>query len=436
MKKKLKLIVVLLMVFLLTGCVRFNATMDIKMDKSMDYTIIYAVDKTLLEDEDSSLLTSDQMKEIEKQGFNIEEYTKDNFEGYKISKTIKNIDEVSTEDEGEYDLSGITEEGAEKKYIFQVKKGLLKNKYIAKFKFSSDDATGDDSDSDYDWDDDDDYDWDYDDEDDNNTVSYRELEGNELTVVGEDDNTIQKKEADEDPDYSSLLNMDLSFNVKLPNPALSHNATKSEDNDKHLTWSLTTSSEDAISFEFELYNLPVVIGIGVVALLVVIGVISAIVSSGKKKKGNNMPMPVIPPQQQNNNMQPNGNVMNDQFNNNQQNMNQQMNNGMGMNQPMDNNIMNNNQMMNPPMDQNNQFNNNNMFNPQLTDMNMQNQNMNQPMDNRGIDPMDMPNGMNQAPFSIPEPNQTNGFEPPQQPMNNGGDSAFNIPDPVQSNLNK
>ena len=390
MKKKMKLIVVLFMVFLLTGCVRFNATMDIKMDKSMDYTIIYAVDKSLLEGEDSSLLTSDQMKELEKQGFKIQEYTKDNFEGYKISKTIKNIDEVSTEDEGKYDLSGITDEGAEKRYIFQVKKGLLKNRYIAKFEFNSDEATGDDSDSDYDWDDED-YDWD---DEDDNTVSYRELDGDELTVVGEDDNTIQKKEADEEPDYSSLLNMDLSFNVNLPMPAISNNATKSEDNNKKLSWSLTTSSEDPISFEFELYNLPVVIGIGVAALLVVIGVISAIVSSGKKKKGNKMPMPVMPPQQQ----MP------------QQPMDNGMNQNMNMNQPMNNNMMNNN---------------------------MPNQNMNQPMDNRGIDPMDMPNGMNQAPFSIPEPT-TNGFAPPEQPMNmNGGqDSAFNIPEPTQSNLNQ
>ena len=427
MKQKVKILLVLSMVFLLTGCIRFNATMDIKMDKSMDYTIIYAFDKNFLEKENATVLTTEQMKELESQGYKLEVYEKDNLEGYKISKTFKNIDEISTEDEQEYELAGLTDEGAENQYIFQVKKGLLKNRYKAKFKFDTNNSniSGNSSSTEFDWEDS--SDWNYDDE--NNTVSYKQLDGDELTVVGEEDNTIQKKEAEEDYDISSLLanNLDLKFNVNLPTPALSHNATESEDDNKKLSWTLTTKQEE-IAFEFELYNLPVVIGIGVVALLVVIGVISTIISS--VGKGKNKPIPVMPQ---------NGNVMNSNV------MNNQNNNNVVANQEMSNQIPQNNQMMtNNQMPQNNQVNNNIMsqqdqsinnnssFNPN----DMSNQNTNAQTDNRGIDPMDMPNGMNQAPFSIPEPTPSNGST--QQPQMNysGGESAFNIPDPVQSNLNK
>ena len=78
MKQKVKILLVLSMVFLLTGCIRFNATMDIKMDKSMDYTIIYAFDKNFLEKENATVLTTEQMKELESQGYKLEVYEKDN----------------------------------------------------------------------------------------------------------------------------------------------------------------------------------------------------------------------------------------------------------------------------------------------------------------------------------------------------------------------
>ena len=434
MKQKIKVLVILIMVFLLTGCIKYDVTMDIKMDKSMDFTMIFAADKTLLEKQKTSVLTVEQMKELEEQEFVIEEYEKDNLQGYKITKTIKNIDKVSTEEAGEYDLSGIAEEGSENNYIFQVKKGLIKNKYIAKFKFDKDNnalSGEDDSDSEWDWDNED-FDWNVE-EDDNNTVTYRETNGEELTVVGEEDNDVQKKEAEDELDYSSLLanSMDLKLNVNLPMSALSNNATTSENNNKKLSWNLATHKED-VEFEFELYNLPVVIGIGVVALLVVFGIISTILQS--TKKNNNRPVQIM--NQHNNNQQNNppqndnvmsGNVMGNQNNN--------VDNQVVNDQPDQNNQMTNGNIMSQN-DQNEQkTNESNGFSP--LPIEQDNQNMNQQTNNRGIDPMDMPNGMNQAPFSIPEPTPSNGFEPPQQPMNNGGgESAFNIPDPVQSNLNK
>ena len=52
MKKNIKFtILLILLVISLTGCVKFNSTMEIKKDKSMDYKIIYAFDKSLFGDQ-------------------------------------------------------------------------------------------------------------------------------------------------------------------------------------------------------------------------------------------------------------------------------------------------------------------------------------------------------------------------------------------------
>ena len=52
MKKRVfSVIGLLIMALSLSGCVKFDATMDIKKDKSMDFSIIYAVDTTYFGDE-------------------------------------------------------------------------------------------------------------------------------------------------------------------------------------------------------------------------------------------------------------------------------------------------------------------------------------------------------------------------------------------------
>ena len=53
MKKLKYLVLVVTFMFLCTGCVKFNANMDIKKDKSMDFTIIYALDSTYFGNKES-----------------------------------------------------------------------------------------------------------------------------------------------------------------------------------------------------------------------------------------------------------------------------------------------------------------------------------------------------------------------------------------------
>ena len=257
MKKNIKLAALLtLLVISLTGCVKFNSTMEIKKDKSMDYKIIYAFDKSLFGDQE--ILTSDDKKELENKGFTVSNYVDGNMKGFKVSKNIKNIDDVSSTNDATYDLSGLLDSNKSESKVFKVKKGFLKNTYTASFKFDS-------SDSDL-----------------NNSTSNDTTIDNDFTT--DDNNTT----TDSDFDFSNInTNMDLSFNVKLPYKAISSNATTKKNDDKELSWNLSSTGEDKIEFSFALYNMTNIYICGGVIVLLIIIVIVSILNKSKKNKVSN-----------------------------------------------------------------------------------------------------------------------------------------------------
>lgn len=257
MKKNIKFtILLILLVISLTGCVKFNSTMEIKKDKSMDYKIIYAFDKSLFGDQE--ILTNDDKKELENKGFTVSNYVDGNMKGFKVSKNIKNIDDVSSTNDATYDLSGLLDSNKSESKVFKVKKGFLKNTYTASFKFDS-------SDSDL-----------------NNSTSNDTTIDNDFTTDDNDTTT------DSDFDFSNInTNMDLSFNVKLPYKAISSNATTKKNDDKELSWNLSSTGEDKIEFSFALYNMTNIYICGGVIVLLIIIVIVSILNKGKKNKVSN-----------------------------------------------------------------------------------------------------------------------------------------------------
>lgn len=258
---KRKIIYTVAMVYLLfsmTGCVKYNATMDIKKDKSMDFSIIYAVDTSLTGDE--PMFGEEQIAEYEKQGFEVEDYKEGNMEGVTLRITYDNIDKVSTEEDTEYSLSALGDEEAG--YLFKVEKGLLKNKYIASFDFDTSDSALDDSEEEVEVED-----YDYFDEE-----SY---EYDEEEFV----NPFENFSAE-----SMTQNLDLSLSVKLPYSALSENADEVSNDSKELKWVLLTEGDNEIEFSFELYNMTnIYMGVGAgIALLTVIVVAALMLIKNKK----------------------------------------------------------------------------------------------------------------------------------------------------------
>lgn len=269
--KKIKLLLVLcIFAIITTGCVKYNATMDIKKDKSMDFTIIYALDKSFAS---MGSLKREDFSEVEKNGYTITEYSDDSYVGFKITKSIKNIDEVSTESDVAFSLSGMMDGTGNNPYMFKVVKGEDKNTYTAKFTFDSNDSnlnSGNDEDD----------------------YAVEESLGDETDNVDDDSDNLT---GNNNFDMSKLTsNMDLSFSVNLPNSALNSNATSKENGGKKLTWKLATTGTQNIEFSFDIDNnasssntlLWVGIGAGVL-LLVVIAVV--IVVTSKKKNANVAP---------------------------------------------------------------------------------------------------------------------------------------------------
>lgn len=281
MKKLKYFLAVCLIAIISTGCVKYNATMDIKNDKSMDFVIVYALDKSVMGDMGS--LKEEDFSELKKEGYTLEKYSEGNFEGFKITKTIKNIDDISTDKDVEFDLSGMMENDENNKYMFKVVKNGDKNTYYAKFKFDSNDSSLND--------------------DDNTNEGGQALpdeEDNSLTITddGSDDSLIAPNDDNgvdtSNIDMSKLMDsMDLSFNVNLPSSAISSNATSKSDNDKKLSWKLNYNGAQTIEFAFEIdpnaksdSNMLLYIGIGAGVLVLIIAVVAIILSSKKKNKVN------------------------------------------------------------------------------------------------------------------------------------------------------
>ena len=279
MKKIRYFLLLCLFAIITTGCVKYNATMSIKKDKSMDFTIIYAMDKALMSmGGSSSELKEEEFDGLKKAGYSVEKYSDDKYEGFKLSKKFANIDEISTDKDVEFDLSGM-EESDSIEPMFKVVKGEKKNTYYAKFKFDSSNSSLSTDTEESDEGDvflpDENKDLEVTSSDETLTTTGSD---EVITTTGEeDDEDLTIGSSDTDLDLSSLTNaMDLSFSVTLPNAAISTNATTKEDGDKKLTWKLDVSGTQTIEFAFEIdanagnNNLLLYVGIGAGVLVILI----------------------------------------------------------------------------------------------------------------------------------------------------------------------
>lgn len=268
MKNKIRYVMIFMCVILLTGCVKYDATMDIKKDKSMDFVIIYALDSSIFGDE--SILKDEDITKLKDEGFTVKDYSDNNMKGYTLSKNIGNIDSVSTSNSNEYDLTGML--GSDNNnYIFKVDKGIFKNKYTAVMKFDSKEEENILSSNDQEL-------IDVTDGKDSATV--------DDTITMEEDSDIALFDENTNTDFSSLYdNISLTFNVKLPYSAISNNATKTEEYNRVLTWNLKYNNTESIEFVFELYNFTnVYIGLGVLLGLFIFIIILVSFTTKKRKK--------------------------------------------------------------------------------------------------------------------------------------------------------
>ncbi len=264
MKKRIMYIISLgMMLVCLTGCVKFNANMEIKKDKSMAFSIIYAFDKSLFGN--TELFSSEDKKKMEDSGFTVSDYEEGNFKGFTLTKNIQNIDILSTNNDVTYSLSGMLDE-KEDAYLFKVKKGFLKNTYTANLSFDPSDSSLNDNN-----------------QNSNNNLDNDDMDFDTDGIINNDFNNSNSN-MDFSDFSSAMANMDLSFNVLLPYSAKSSNATSNTNNNRELKWALNNNETDNIEFEFEIYNIKNIAIVGGVSLLIITLVIIIIF---KKRNNNN-----------------------------------------------------------------------------------------------------------------------------------------------------
>ena len=268
MKKLLSILGMVLVTFLLTGCVKFKYDMKVGLFKNVNISLLYAIDKSIFGD--TELMDDEQIYQIEDHGFKVEEYKEGNYEGFKITKKIGSIDKVSSENDTSYSLSGFLEDDNDSSILFKVEKGLFKNKYIAKFIFDSSDSSL------------------------NSTLNEEEEENNDYYeddydlddgwFTSDNDDSI-----DMDNDFSEMedqiaKSLDLSFTVKLPYKSISSNAESVSKNGKELSWKLSNNGTNNIEFSFELYNPIALILIAGIPIIAIIALILIIINKKKQNR--------------------------------------------------------------------------------------------------------------------------------------------------------
>ncbi len=224
MKRIKKIIIVLLITLLLTGCAKLDIDMNIKRDGSMTYKIDYSVSKDVLNGQD--LFDENEIKNLKEKKYDINKTDKDGFISYSLTKNISDINEVSSNNEIIYILSDITTDKEDE--IFYVQNGLLKDKYKAVIKLRLLDKKN------------------------NNGIENTNIDSIQTPVGSNSTETSNETVKEVVADNS----FDISFKVNLPRSAISNNATKTEKNNKVLIWSYNSDSspDETIEFEFELYN--------------------------------------------------------------------------------------------------------------------------------------------------------------------------------------
>ncbi len=284
-EKGFKILMVFVLMVFLTGCVRMNTNMNITQE-DVQVTTIIALEDSLYEQ--STAESTSDLDAWEQNGYKVEEYKQDGYIGYKLTKSLGSLDELSGASKN--DIVDITKlfsgEVFDEKNIFTNDNGT----YYAHFSINTDDLTQGDSNS---FDTTEENTTDTEDEWDITTEEGVEVEGDYEVVPDEEtdsfgnDTTTQDDSIDDfsDEDISQFMSMfDLKFSVTLPSEAVSNNATEVSEDKKVLTWDLTETEDIEFSFKATNSIMNYVLIGGGVALGIAIIVIIVVVSRNNKKK--------------------------------------------------------------------------------------------------------------------------------------------------------
>lgn len=225
MKRVFVFVLALLLIMCLSGCIRYNTTLDIKPNGKADITMIFAYSISADEEPD---MDEDTLADMVKEGWKYKEYSEDNFKGYILTKENVDILDLKKSLHGTYmDMDHTT----------------------ANFEITKDGSKY--------------------------TLDWKVFDGDQSSEI------ISIKE------MLKMSDGYMTFVIKLPTKPINSNATNVSDDGKTLTWDLTSlDSTQTIHVEFRLLNMSLIIGLiaGGLVLIAVIALIIVLIVKNKKMK--------------------------------------------------------------------------------------------------------------------------------------------------------
>ena len=129
--KKQKLLIILILVILISGCVKYDLQMQVNTDKSFNFVLIDAMLNEYAGMETQDQTTSDEYKA---KGFEVENYSDNEYTGLKLTKKYNSIDEVSSTNCGTVELKNIIEQEGDM-ILFKSQKNNTLTTYTADFTY-------------------------------------------------------------------------------------------------------------------------------------------------------------------------------------------------------------------------------------------------------------------------------------------------------------
>ena len=225
MKKIKALLLSFILIATITGCVRFDATINVKRNGKMDIAISYAM-LDVTDREVGDILSEEQIEEYKDDGWDVEEYKDGGYSGYIIKK--KDVPVSELEDSNKNKKTALSEE---------LKSLKLRRKGI---KYTLD--------------------WDI------------SEEAKELNA------------ASEYSEYVKMSGAQMKVKINLPSKAVASNATHVSEDGKSYEWDLLNFDDpDGIHLEYKIIDMKMMIA-GIALLAALIAVVTVIIVIFRKKK--------------------------------------------------------------------------------------------------------------------------------------------------------
>lgn len=125
------LILLTIIVFCLTGCVKYDIENGVREDKSFKLTIINAMSNEYVNGNNEINDTN----ELNKLGYQVEEYKDQTHTGIKLIKIFNSIDDISSSDCDNFELTTLLEKNINEVKLFKSTKEKNITTYIANFTF-------------------------------------------------------------------------------------------------------------------------------------------------------------------------------------------------------------------------------------------------------------------------------------------------------------